>query len=245
MEKCLNCGAESAGKYCPDCGQEIEFKRLEVKTIFHDVTHGILHWENSILKTFKQILLKPGDTVKYYISGQRKSVVKPFTYFIFIQTVYVLIFHWMSGQYFAFLNFTINSAGTMQEKIIQMQHAINAYINYFNYFMPVFFALYFFLFYKKKTGINYAESIALSFYWIGTTLVFGIVLMLLSLIDIRIWNARLLLNFIYLVFAIMQFAKMPKFKGILKSVLMVFLSYFTFAAFVSVVLFVYFYFLAR
>jgi hypothetical protein len=242
MKKCLNCGAESDGKYCPECGQEIEIKRLEVKTIFHDVTHGILHWENSILKTFRQMLFNPGGIAKAYISGQRKSIVKPFTYFIFIQTVYVLFFHWMSGQYFAFLNFTINNPVSMQEKTEQMQHLINAYINYLNYFMPLFFALYFFLFYKKKTGVNYAESIALSFYWVGTTLVFGIALMLLSLIDIRIWNARFFVNFIFLVFAILQFTKLPKLKGFFKSALMVFLSYFSYALFISLILFVYFYF---
>jgi hypothetical protein len=242
MAKCLNCGTESDGKYCPGCGQEVALKRLEAKTIFHDVTHGILHWENSILKTFKMMLLNPGGTSRDYISGQRKSVVKPFTYFIFIQTVYVLFFHRMSGQYFAFLNFSFKTADTMQGKIEQMQHVVNAYINYFNYFMPIFFALYFFLFYKKKTGVNYAESIALSFYWIGTTLVFGIFLMLLSLIDIRIWNLRFILNFIYLVFAVMQFTKMPKVKGMFKSILMIFLSYFTYAVFVSLILFIYFYF---
>lgn len=242
MAKCLNCGTESEGKYCPGCGQDVDLKRLEVKTIFHDITHGILHWENSILKTFKMMLLNPGGTARDYISGQRKSIVKPFTYFIFIQTIFVLIFHRMSGQFFAFLNFSIKTAESMQDKIEHMQQIVNAYINYLNYFMPIFFALYFFLFYKKKTGINYAESIALSFYWIGTTLVFGIFLMLLSLMDIRIWNARLPLNFIYLAFATFQFTKLPKVKGLFKSILMIFLSYVTYAIFVSLVLFVYFYF---
>lgn len=242
MKKCPNCEFESDGKYCPECGQVVDLKRLEVKTIFHDVTHGILHWENSILKTFKLILLKPGDTVKSYISGQRKNTVKPFTYFIFIQTVYVLFFHQMSGTFFAFLNFTIKNPVSMQDKVEQMQHMLNAYINYFNYFMPLFFALYFFLFYKKKTGVNYAESVALSFYWIGTTLVFGIALMLLSLINIRFWNLRIIVNFVFLIFATLQFTGLPKLKGLFKSFLLVLLSYITYAMFVSLVLLVYFYF---
>jgi hypothetical protein len=240
MKKCINCGAESDGKYCPECGQEIEIKRLEVKTIFHDVTHGILHWENSILKTFRQMLFKPGDTAASYISGQRKTLVKPFTYFIFIQTIYVLLFHSMSGQYFAFLNFNVSPTDAMQDKIEHIQHMINAYINYLNYFMPAFFSLFFYIIYKKKTGINFAESIAISFYWIGTTLVFGAVLMLLSLIDIRIWNARILVNIIFLFFAVMQFAKGTKFKGILKNLLTLFLTYVSYGLFVLLVLLLYF-----
>ena len=241
MSKCLNCGTESGGKFCPECGQEMEVKRLKVKTIFHDVTHGILHWENSILKTFKQVLLYPGVSAKNYISGLRKSYVKPFSYFIFIQTVYVVIFHWMSGKYFAFVSYNMTYSDNMKDKMEQIQHLVSANINYFNYFMPLSFALFFYLFFRKRTGINYAESIATSFYWMGTTLVFGIVLMLLSFINIRIWDARMIVNLIFLTFAIIQFTGLPKIKGIFKSFLVVILSYFTFIVFVFVILFLYFY----
>ena len=242
MKKCLNCGAESDGKYCPDCGQEMEIKRLQVKVIFHEVTHGILHWDNSILKTFRKLLFNPGGTAKEYISGLRKSYVKPFSYFIFIQTVFVIIFHLISGKYFAFVDYSISSADSTKEALEQIQHEINAYINYLNYFLPVFFALYFFLFFRKKMGLNYAESLALSFYWLGTTLVFGIVLMLLSLIDIRIWDARLTVYFIFLIFAIIQYAHLPKIKGFFKSILIVFLSYVSYSIFVALILFIYFHF---
>jgi len=239
MNKCLNCGTESGGKFCPSCGQEMAINRLEVKTIFHEVTHGILHWENSILKTFRQLLFKPGITAKNYISGLRKSYVKPFSYFIFIQTVYVLIFHRMSEKYFAFVNFTVQQSENMKDKVEHMQHLVSANINYFNYVMPLSFALLFFLFFKKKYGVNYAESIAISFYWLGTTLVFGIILMLLSLISVKVWDARFFVNFVYLTFAILQFTHMPKFKGIIKSFLIIFLSYLIFILFVGGVLLVY------
>jgi hypothetical protein len=240
MKICQNCGAESGGKYCPDCGQEMEIKRLEVKTIFHDVTHGILHWENSILKTFGLMLLKPGNTAASYISGQRKTVVKPFTYFIFIQTIYVLLYHRMNGQYFAFMNFNISPTEASQEKVEHIQQMVNAYINYLNYFMPVFFSAFFYLLYKKKTGINFAESTAISFYWVGTTMVFGIVLMLLSLIDIRIWNARIIVSMAFLFYALVQFAKEAKFKGTLRSLLMLFLTNVSYGLFVLLVLLLYF-----
>jgi hypothetical protein len=239
MGKCLNCGTEFTGKFCPECGLESEIKRLEVKTIFHDITHGILHWENSILKTFRQLLLKPGDTVKNYISWQRKTLVKPFTYFIFIQTIYVILFHSLKEQFFAFMNLNITTTDATASEVDQVQHLINSYVNYLNYFMPVFFALFFYLFYKKKTGINFAESIAISFYWIGTTMVFSVILMLLSLIDIRIWDARILINFIFLVFAVLQFTKGPKFKGLLKSLLVLFLTSVSYGLFVLLILFIY------
>lgn len=239
MKECKNCGADSDGKYCKNCGQETEIRRLEVKTIFHDVTHGILHWENSILRTFRYLLLKPGGTVREYISGLRKSYVKPFSYFIFIQTVFVIIFHRMGEKYFAFASYSVQDTGDNPVKAEQLQHMMNNYLNYFNYFMPVFLAFYFFLFFRKKSGINYAESLAASFYWVGTTLVFSILLMILSLIDVRIWSAGVFINSIFLIFAIIKFTEHKNIKGFLKSLLTVYLSYITYGLFVGLVLILY------
>ncbi|HMQ80498.1 MAG TPA: DUF3667 domain-containing protein [Ignavibacteria bacterium] len=234
METCSNCGVEISGKYCPECGQG-KVKRLEVKTILHDVTHGILHWENSILKTFKSLLLKPGLTAKDYIEGRRKHFVKPFSYFIFMQTLFVVVFHRMSEKYFAFLNYTIKSdSDKVQERVIEIQHVVSQYVNYLNYFMPVFFAFFLYLFFRKKKGINYAEALAASFYWVATTLVFSIVLMLLSMIDIRFWNARFFVNMTYYVIAVKTFSDLSWGRGILKGFSVAMLSYIAFVLFVSI-----------
>jgi hypothetical protein len=242
MEKCINCGSELTGIYCNNCGQE-RVKRLEVNTILHDVTHGILHWENSVLKTFKYLVLNPGKTVKDYISGRRKSFVKPFSYFIAIQTLFVLVFHRMSEKYFAFLN--VDLKGDSEKELIlvsDMQHLVGQYINYLNYFLPVIFAFYFYLFFRKKTGINYAESLAVSFYWVGTTLVFSVALMLLSLIDIRIWNARIIVSTLFYVFAVIKFSDLSIAKGTFKGLTVTVLSYITFVLFVVMLIFAYLYF---
>lgn len=234
MEKCTNCGGELTGKYCSQCGQE-RVKRLEVKTIVHDVTHGILHWENSILKTFKNLLFKPGTTAKDYIEGRRKLFVKPFSYFIFMQTLFVVVFHRMSEKYFAFLNYSIRSdSDKVQERVIEIQHVVSQYVNYLNYFMPVFFAFFLYLFFRKKRGINYAEALAASFYWVATTLVFSIVLMLLSMIDIRFWNARFFVNMTYYIIAVKTFSDLSWGKGILKGFSVAMLSYIAFVLFVSI-----------
>lgn len=236
MKTCVNCGAESAEKYCSSCGQEINVKRLEIKTIIRDVTHGILHWENSILKMFRQLLVYPGATAKNYIAGIRKSYMKPFSYFIFLQTVFVILFHWTSGKYFAFINLSFTPGSALHSEFAHYQQIVNSYINYFNYLMPLFFALYFYLFFKKQLGINYAESIACAFYWIGTTLVFGIILMSLSFLDVRIRNIRVVINLIFLTYAIVQYSKAVNFKTISKSVLVIALSYITFILFIGAVL---------
>lgn len=241
METCTNCGNEFSGKYCPECGQG-RVKRLEVKAIVHDVTHGILHWENSILRTCRNLVLSPGRTVKEYIAGKRKYYVKPFTYFIFIQTVFVIVFHWMSEKYFAFLNVSFPQSGEkLGQSVQEIQHLISGYVNYFNYIMPLIFALYLYLFLKKKTGINYAEALAASYYWAGTSMVFSVILILASAIDESIWNARGVISFIYYTLAIKGFAGYSYLKGIIKGLLITFLSYFSFLIIVLLIAFSYLY----
>lgn len=236
MKTCLNCGVESADKYCSNCGQEINVKRLEVKTIIKDVTHGILHWENSILKMFRQLLVFPGTTARNYVAGIRKPYVKPFSYFIFLQTIFVILFHQTSGKYFAFINLSFTPSSALHSQFEQYQQIVNSYINYFNYFMPLVFALYFYLFFRKQLGINYAEGLACAFYWIGMTLVFGIILMLLTFLDVRIRNIRIVINLIFLTFAIVQYSGSVNFRTILKSILVIILSYVTFILFIGAVL---------
>ncbi len=242
MEKCINCNMEFTGKYCHNCGQE-KVRRLEVRTILHDVTHGILHWENSILRTLKQLMLGPGTIVKDYITGRRKSYVKPFSYFIFMQTLFVIVFHLMSGKYFAFMNVTFNSGSdAVQSRVLEIQHLVSSYVNYLNYFMPVVFAFYLYVFFRKKTGINYAEALAASFYWVGTSLVFSIILMLFAVFDVRIWNARFLVSTVFYVLAILQFSGRPLLSGIIKGILTVFLSYLSFVTLVLIFAMLYLYF---
>jgi hypothetical protein len=242
METCTNCGTEFTGNFCPVCGQG-RVKRLEVRSIFHDVLHGIWHWENSILRTLKRLILSPGTTVKDYITGRRKSYVKPFSYFIFMQTLFVVVFHLMSGKYFAFMNVTFNSGNDeVQSRVLEIQHMVSTYVNYLNYFMPVVFAFFLYLFFRKKTGINYAESLAASFYWVGTSLVFSIILMLLAVFDVRIWNSRFMVSTVFYVLAILQFSGMTLIRGIIKGILTTFLSYLSFVTFVLIFAMLYLYF---
>ncbi len=225
MDKCLNCGAEISTKYCPHCGQEKIIKRLEVKTIVHEVTHGLFHWDNSILNTFKLLFTKPGYFVKEYVNGKRKSFVKPFSFYLFFLTIYVLLFHWMVGRYFAFYNTSLSLSGSKLSKIIMIQHLVSANINYLCFLLPLVFAFILKLFLKKNTGINYAESLVFSFYTFAMVLIFGTVIMLLSMIDIRIWNLRLVISFFYLSFAVMQFSGYSKVKGLVIGGIAVILNY--------------------
>jgi hypothetical protein len=237
MNTCKNCGSELNGKYCSNCGQEDISTRLTVGHIFKDATHGILHWESSILKTFKELILRPGKFLRIYLDGKRKPFVKPFSYFIFIQTVYVIIFHWMSDKYFAFIAASVTVNGeiskTQMNKFEETKHLVTSNINYLNYIFPLIVAVFWRLFLKKKTGINYAESLVSSLYLVGTTLFFGLILMLLSALLPRIWEARFAVNLLYIIIAVIQFSGYKKFKASLRGLAITFISYIVYIIVVS------------
>ncbi|MES2002747.1 MAG: DUF3667 domain-containing protein [Pseudomonadota bacterium] len=79
---CLNCGTDLAGQYCHECGQQAHVHRT-LKAFFHDLVHGVLHFEGKIWRTLPLLAWRPGDLTRRYVDGQRASFVSPMALFLF------------------------------------------------------------------------------------------------------------------------------------------------------------------
>lgn len=72
ISQCLNCETLVSDKFCQRCGQKTDTHRITLKHfIFHDILHGIWHFEKGILFTLKQAITRPGKAALDYISGKR------------------------------------------------------------------------------------------------------------------------------------------------------------------------------
>src|SRR5690554_1532610 len=81
---CLNCDSLTNGKYCSNCGQKTNTHRITFQHfVFHDIMHGVFHFEKGMLFTAKQALLRPGKAVLDYIHGKRVNYYNIF-YFILL-----------------------------------------------------------------------------------------------------------------------------------------------------------------
>ncbi|HUE79688.1 MAG TPA: DUF3667 domain-containing protein [Sphingomicrobium sp.] len=80
--RCLNCGAELAGEYCHHCGQRAHVHR-SLGGFFHDLVHGVLHFEGKIWRTLPLLIGRPGSLTRRYIDGQRVRFVSPIALFLF------------------------------------------------------------------------------------------------------------------------------------------------------------------
>lgn len=71
-QNCYNCGTKLVGKYCSNCSQKSDTKRLDFKHFMqHDIIHGAFHFDKGLLYTLKEIMLRPGKVTNDYISGKR------------------------------------------------------------------------------------------------------------------------------------------------------------------------------
>lgn len=69
---CLNCQEPIEKNYCSNCGQKTDTHRINFKHfIFHDILHGVWHFEKGIFFTVKEALTRPGKAALDYISGKR------------------------------------------------------------------------------------------------------------------------------------------------------------------------------
>ena len=81
-QKCLNCGTALLGDYCHACGQRSHVHRT-VGAFFHDLLHGVLHFEGKIWRTLPMLAWHPGALTRRYIAGERARFVSPLALFLF------------------------------------------------------------------------------------------------------------------------------------------------------------------
>ena len=79
---CLNCGTELAGDYCHACGQQAHVHRT-LAAFWHDIAHGVLHFEGKVWRTLPLLAWRPGDLTRRYIRGERARFVSPIALFLF------------------------------------------------------------------------------------------------------------------------------------------------------------------
>jgi hypothetical protein len=79
---CLNCGTALVGSHCHACGQPAHVHRT-IGAFFHDLAHGVFHFEGKIWRTVPMLAIHPGRLTREYANGRRASYVSPIALFLF------------------------------------------------------------------------------------------------------------------------------------------------------------------
>ena len=90
--KCLNCGTEFEGNFCPECGQSADTGRFTMKFIWENLLAAFTSKDGGIWFTLKNLFTRPGAMVVEILNGKRRSYFSPFPMLFFALTIYILLF---------------------------------------------------------------------------------------------------------------------------------------------------------
>jgi hypothetical protein len=91
---CKNCNHIYTGHYCNNCGQTAETHQLNFHFLWHEIQHGLFHFDEGILYSGKQLFTRPGHTIREFLDGKRVKHFKPISMVIFLATFYGLLYHY-------------------------------------------------------------------------------------------------------------------------------------------------------
>lgn len=95
-QACLNCGTPLVGKHCHGCGQAAHVHKT-IGAFFHDLLHGVFHFEGKIWRTLPMLAWKPGQLTREYVDGRRASYISPIALFLFVVFLTFAIFNAIIG----------------------------------------------------------------------------------------------------------------------------------------------------
>ncbi len=208
---CKNCNDEVNQNYCPNCGQPAELKRIDSHYIIHEMEH-ILHFERGILFTIRELLIRPGKSVRNFLTQNREQLVKPILFIIVTSLVYTLIIH-----FFNIEDGSFKLDETKQPKTNLIFRWIKENYGFANIIMGAFIAFWTKIFFKKY-GYNYFEIIILMCFVMGIgMLIFSVFTLTqgLTKINLMVWAG--FAGIAYCSWAIAQFFDKTKWTNYLKA----------------------------
>lgn len=91
---CKNCHQIYKGHYCNNCGQSAETHKINWHFLWHDIQHGLLHFDNGIPYSIKQLYTRPGHSIREFIEGKRVRHFKPLSLVVVLATLYGVLYHY-------------------------------------------------------------------------------------------------------------------------------------------------------
>ncbi|WP_316805224.1 DUF3667 domain-containing protein [Pedobacter nototheniae] len=232
MVACINCKQSLTENYCSNCGHPAKLKRIDAHYIQHEIEH-VLHFEKGIFYTVKELLIRPGDSVKEFISNNRNRLVKPIIYIIVTSLIYSIIshlFHTEDG----YINLTQEGNPTVNK----ISAWVQAHYGYANIIMGVFIAMWAKLFFRKY-NYNFFEILILLCFIMGTSmLIYAVFAVIEGLTKFSLMQIGAALGFIYCTWSIGQFFDRKKIASYFKGFAAYILGMITFGlgiAFIAIV----------
>jgi len=166
---CKNCGNHVEGKYCSNCGQDSKTSRITIPNFLSDISESIFQINKGLFFTTKELLFRPGNSIKEYLIGKRKNHFKPIAYVLLMSTLYFLTTQitnqntWIDDGLVGWMEGTTGNSEFKFPNIIKWFGNNYAYSTLL--LLPIFSLASYLSFYKS--GENYLEHIVINSYITG------------------------------------------------------------------------------
>jgi len=178
---CKNCGEEVSGKFCSHCGQDAGVSKITFAKLTNELSESVLQVNKGFFFTMKELITRPGYTIREYLDGKRKKHYKPLTYILLLSTIYFLLTKsvgqntWISDAIIGFTQGAEDTASGLEVSPVALWLSRN--YAYTTLLLLPFFSLASYLSFRKS-GANYFEHIVLNSYLTGQQaliyLIFGL-----------------------------------------------------------------------
>lgn len=221
--RCKNCNNDLTGNYCSICGQSAHTSRINLHYIIHEFLHGVLHVDKGIIYTCKELTIRPGKTIRNYLSGKRVNYFKPFGYLFLLATIYTVMMHFLGVPIFGNYEIIESVEGDAPHETIEKLNTINSLSKSVFDFMnnhyaagslislPIAALCTFLCFFSTK--YNYGEHLVVNSYIYGQTIVASIILIPFSYyfpeFNLTIASFTLFALKIYMVVCVFNQYKLP------------------------------------
>jgi hypothetical protein len=91
LRRCLNCGAELAGRYCANCGQAADVHVPSTRELMHEALEGITHTDSRLWRTLHLLWFKPGKLTLEFVAGRRAAYLPPFRLYLVLSIIFFLV----------------------------------------------------------------------------------------------------------------------------------------------------------
>lgn len=196
---CKNCNTTLGGNFCSSCGHPANMKRVDGHYLLHEVQH-VLHFEKGIFYTIRELLTKPGQSVREFITDNRNRLVKPILFIIITSLIYSTINHifHVEEQYI-----TYSSMGSPSTDAIFSW--VQGHYGYASIIMGVFIAFFVKLFFRKY-DYNFFEILILLCFTMGIgMLIYALFALAYGIFKLNLMGAAGVIGICYCVWAIGQF----------------------------------------
>ncbi len=199
VELCKKCNTEITQNYCPNCGHPRHLDRIDARYVLSEII-SVLNFQKGFLFTIKELLLRPGKSVRIFISEDRSRLVKPIMFLLITSLVYTFLV-----QLLHFENMYVSYSDTRHSTTLTIMNWVQGNYGYANILMAVFIALWLKIFFRGS-GVNVFEILILLSFVMGMGMLFYAAFGLMqSLVHVYLMQFGAMVAVIYTTYAIGQF----------------------------------------